>query len=402
MRLVDAIAPLEKALTFDSTNVDLLANYALALAQVGRVSEGLDHARRARDMDPLYVSANGIYGYMLDMSGRLDEAVALTRAAVDLDPENVLARRGLGRLYAFAGLPDSAVAQFERAFSIDSTIFGGRTNLMFGYAATGRWDDVARQRALLARERVGNSPNYYRMMVSLVRSNRRCDDGVGAGGGEPGAIIGEHEPAVRPDSGSAQAGPAFRGVDGETGRPPVSTVAAMADRTAASLGANRTLPRGQRPERTRRAADRLRGIGDRRDLPACRRSHQRERVHTAVHELTVAMDVVRRPHDGEWPVHEHRRLPHALDVRIAHGGELGGERLERSVRHRHAVAAHASGVLNAVGELHATQRGGVASGHGVEEVVHGGDDGVARCLCAGTRRENQQTRGRCDPRESVH
>jgi tetratricopeptide (TPR) repeat protein len=105
---------------------------------------------------------------MLDMSGRLDEAVALTRAAVDLDPENVLARRGLGRLYAFAGLPDSAVAQFERAFSIDSTIFGGRTNLMFGYAAAGRWDDVARQRALLARERVGNSPNYYRMMVSLV------------------------------------------------------------------------------------------------------------------------------------------------------------------------------------------------------------------------------------------
>ena len=168
MRLTNALGPLEKALGFDSTNADLLSSYALALAQVGRVEEGLVQARRARARDPLYVNAVGIYAYMLEMAHRFDEAIVEGRAAVELDPASALALRGLGRFYAFAGKRDSAVAQLERAFKIDSTIFGGRTNLIFGYAVAGRWDDVARHRALLAGEPTGNSPNYYTMMVALV------------------------------------------------------------------------------------------------------------------------------------------------------------------------------------------------------------------------------------------
>jgi eukaryotic-like serine/threonine-protein kinase len=168
MRFADALAAFEKAYKVDSSNVDAIIAYGAALIGIGRVEEGIAQLRHARDRDPLSSMANGLVAYGLELLRQYDAAIAVNRMVVAMDPTNVLARQGLGFLFAFNNMPDSAVREMETAFATDSTVFGRRSNLVFAYAAAGRWKDAERQRALLERERDVNSPNYYRMIASLA------------------------------------------------------------------------------------------------------------------------------------------------------------------------------------------------------------------------------------------
>ncbi|HMA22696.1 MAG TPA: hypothetical protein VKP00_01850, partial [Gemmatimonadaceae bacterium] len=54
------------------------------------------------------------------------------------------------------------------AFKLDSVTFGGRSNLILGYAAAGRWDDAARERTLLDRERRGTSINFEQTIAHIA------------------------------------------------------------------------------------------------------------------------------------------------------------------------------------------------------------------------------------------
>ena len=168
MRLADAVGALEKAAMIDSSNADILSNYGLALSQIGRVEDALVQGRRGRERDPLSPTAVGIFSNILAQSRQYDAAIATLKAALDLDPTNVLMHQGLGFMFAFNGMRDSAVRAFETAFRLDSTVWGGRSNLVFGYAVAGRWTDATRQRTLLAREPGGTSPNYRRMILGLA------------------------------------------------------------------------------------------------------------------------------------------------------------------------------------------------------------------------------------------
>ena len=168
LHFAESIPPLERAMKLDSNYVDLLNIYGLTLAAVGRVTEAVAALRRAHERDPLAVSGMGIYGYTLALSGRLNEGIDQVRGALALDPNEVILNRELGYLLGFAGQPDSALAHFEKAYRIDSTNFGGRSNLIFGYALTGRWSDARRERALLERSRGGHSTNYEHMTSDLA------------------------------------------------------------------------------------------------------------------------------------------------------------------------------------------------------------------------------------------
>jgi serine/threonine-protein kinase len=171
MKVVDALKPLERALSIDSTNADVMASYAGALAQVGRASEALAMAKRGRDADPLSPIATGIQAYVLMVNRQYAKAIAGTGAVLNLDPMAGLAFRTLGFLRVFTGAPDSAVKAFEAGYGVDSADFGGRSLLVFGYAAAGRWPDAIRQRALMERESGGNSPSYRRMIADLAFSD---------------------------------------------------------------------------------------------------------------------------------------------------------------------------------------------------------------------------------------
>jgi serine/threonine-protein kinase len=160
LHFAESISPLERAMKFDSNHVELLNNYGLALLAVGRVAEAVAPLRRSHERDPLAVSGTAIYGYGLVLSGRLDEGIAQVKAALSLDPNEVIPNRELGFLLGFAGQPDSALAHLQKAYAADSTNFGGRSNLIFGYALTARWRDAQRERAILERTRGGHSPNF--------------------------------------------------------------------------------------------------------------------------------------------------------------------------------------------------------------------------------------------------
>jgi tetratricopeptide (TPR) repeat protein len=168
MRLADALKPLVHALQLDSSNVDVLSSYAMALAQVGRVDEALVQGKRARDRDPLSPTAVGVLGYLFATTGQYDSAMVQVSQASDLDPQNGLPLRQLGFFNVFAGKPERAVAFFAKAFALNPRTFGGRSNLVFGYAAAGDRREALRQRALLQRELGGNSRNYQDLLAHLA------------------------------------------------------------------------------------------------------------------------------------------------------------------------------------------------------------------------------------------
>jgi tetratricopeptide (TPR) repeat protein len=166
-RFAGGVKKLERAVALDSSNADIRVPLAMNLAQIGRLDEGLIQARRARDEDPVLPSALGVYSYLLGMAGHQREALEQGKASLALAPALPLAHRSRGFEWAFAGVSDSALAELETAFRLDSMSWGGRSNLVFGYALTGRWSDAARQRALLEREPGGVSPNWPRMVAAL-------------------------------------------------------------------------------------------------------------------------------------------------------------------------------------------------------------------------------------------
>jgi serine/threonine-protein kinase len=168
LRLAEALTPLERGMAIDRNQPNLLLFYAQALAAVGRMPEALAAARQAHERDPLSVSAWAIYGYYLAMSGRVDEGLAQMQGALALDPNQPISQRAVGYWFAFDGHPDSALAHLQRSFALDSSTYGGRSNLVFGYASTGRWADAERERARFARNRRSTSGNYERATVELA------------------------------------------------------------------------------------------------------------------------------------------------------------------------------------------------------------------------------------------
>jgi serine/threonine-protein kinase len=167
-RFAGGVKKLERAMALDSSNADIRVPLALNLAQIGRLDDGLAQGRRARDEDPVLPSALGVYSYLLEMAGRPQQALEQGKAGIAVAPANPLAHQGRGFQWAFAGVPDSALAEFQTAFRLDSTAWGGRSNLVFGYALTGRWAEASRQRALLDHEPPGTSPNWPRMVAALA------------------------------------------------------------------------------------------------------------------------------------------------------------------------------------------------------------------------------------------
>ncbi len=118
------------------------------------VESGVSAMRSFKDVArgisiPYSGTAVGLLSYAYYLAGDYDAAITTVRAALDIDPANPIMFRALGYYYAFKGVPDSAVKAFETAFKLGPTIFGGRSNLVFGYAVAGRWDKAAQQRALL-------------------------------------------------------------------------------------------------------------------------------------------------------------------------------------------------------------------------------------------------------------
>ena len=193
-----------QAVSLDSTLADAHAALANALSDNGRYAAAEVEHQRTLALEPDNSTAHQWHGDNLLALGRGSAAVAEMRKAVELDPFAVsantdlgialfdtrdflgaarAARRGVelgagyangltGLAYLFAGQRDSA---------LKFAIRGGRatpddpvtlSQLPLIYAANGRWDEVARLRAKLARDSRSDPSGLFAALMALVEGDR--------------------------------------------------------------------------------------------------------------------------------------------------------------------------------------------------------------------------------------
>jgi eukaryotic-like serine/threonine-protein kinase len=95
-----------------------LAFYLVFIA--GRFSEGVPHAQRAAELDPLAALPAAQLGLVLIGAGRYEEAVATLHRAIALDGDLFLPRLMLGVLYDHLGRSEEAFALLETAVTKSS------------------------------------------------------------------------------------------------------------------------------------------------------------------------------------------------------------------------------------------------------------------------------------------
>jgi predicted Zn-dependent protease len=98
---------------------------------------------RARELDPLSLPINALYGSFLGDLGRVDEAIAHLKATLELDSAFPITQAALGHIYMGTERHDHALRHYQRvAELVPVSMYAGF--LGHGYARAGRRDDARR------------------------------------------------------------------------------------------------------------------------------------------------------------------------------------------------------------------------------------------------------------------
>jgi DNA-binding winged helix-turn-helix (wHTH) protein/TolB-like protein len=116
--------------------------YSLYLTVTGRTGEGIETARRARELDPLSRIINTDCGIVYFYARQYDRAVEQFKATLEMEPNFAAARWDLGRTYSQTGDYGSAISEIKAAMES-----AGRTptflgSLGYAYAVAGRKDEA--------------------------------------------------------------------------------------------------------------------------------------------------------------------------------------------------------------------------------------------------------------------
>jgi TolB-like protein/Tfp pilus assembly protein PilF len=158
----------EQALELNPHYVQGRCWYGLFYLQwvAGEMEEGLSHARRALDDDPLSAYTTVIVAACLGTVGRLDEAIEAGRLAMERDPESYVARWALSVVLVEAGRFDQAIALLE-TIPVESAGALELVSLAFAYQCAGRAADTAAvHEAMLARSAVRYVPHAFRALTA--------------------------------------------------------------------------------------------------------------------------------------------------------------------------------------------------------------------------------------------
>jgi TolB-like protein/Flp pilus assembly protein TadD len=145
------------AIRLNPNHADAHHWYAILLANLGRHSEAIHEAERARELDPLSLLMNQTAGNVLLLARDYDGAVAALRKTLELDENFPAANSVLGCAYVCKGSYPEALAQFEKVRAlagghpgVDASI---KALMAYAYAASGK-----RAESLEIIEEISNPP----------------------------------------------------------------------------------------------------------------------------------------------------------------------------------------------------------------------------------------------------
>ncbi len=110
----ESLRAYQRALELAPDDVEANSQYAQWLAMVGRLTDAVEHSRRARDLDPLSPHKRTMLGWHLTYARKYDEALTELLRAVELDPDFMLAHFRLYWLYLLTSRYDQAEAHARR------------------------------------------------------------------------------------------------------------------------------------------------------------------------------------------------------------------------------------------------------------------------------------------------
>ncbi len=162
-----------RAIELNPSRTDALSLYARFLAAQGRVGEALEHAERARQLDPLSPDAALTVGLMQYYGRQYELAADELHAALSLDPRFARAYALLGRVYEAQGRFDEALDVTRRALALtDGGPAGWQSHVPRIQALAGQADlarrGLARLEARVARSQLRLSPEYLAYVYAAL------------------------------------------------------------------------------------------------------------------------------------------------------------------------------------------------------------------------------------------
>jgi tetratricopeptide (TPR) repeat protein len=115
-----ALTDFEQALSFDSSNVQIIAMRGIAYSNMGRHEEALQDLNRASELAPMDASIYRRRASVYAMKGRLNEALQDINRAIELAPKDTSAYGIRGNIYREMKRYEEAIADFNRAIELDA------------------------------------------------------------------------------------------------------------------------------------------------------------------------------------------------------------------------------------------------------------------------------------------
>jgi DNA-binding winged helix-turn-helix (wHTH) protein/Tfp pilus assembly protein PilF len=110
-----------RALALDATNSLTHVWYADWLSKMGRHSEAIDAALRARELDPVSADRNSFLGFIFYRARQYDQALAMCRKAIELVPYYPPSHWFIGLVYQQLGEHRLAIAALQHAVRYSGT-----------------------------------------------------------------------------------------------------------------------------------------------------------------------------------------------------------------------------------------------------------------------------------------
>ena len=149
----EAIAALERAISFDPSYADAHANLANILIAAHRIEEAEPHLRRALELAPDAAPPRIALAVIYNARREFDAAEALLREALITRPDDVAVENGLANVLLGQGRVEEALAHFWKAIALDPSLGESRQLIGVALGYLGRFEEAAQQyREWLERE----------------------------------------------------------------------------------------------------------------------------------------------------------------------------------------------------------------------------------------------------------